>query len=99
MEHLTYTYDPVGNRTKMIRYEDADDEDADGEERIITDYAYDAINQLVQVQTQNGSDPSSLVSSLYSYDAVGNRLSKTSIWGDVIETETYVYDAADKLLE
>ncbi len=52
------------------------------------DYAYDAIGQLIEVR-QNGS-----VAATYSYDANGNRLSKT---GPGIN-ETGSYDAQDRML-
>uniref|UniRef100_UPI003D2A85FE hypothetical protein n=1 Tax=Paenibacillus oryzisoli TaxID=1850517 RepID=UPI003D2A85FE len=46
VEQLQYAYDPVGNRSRVERLEDSNDEDdADGGEHpesMITEYAYDA---------------------------------------------------------
>ncbi|WP_373231853.1 DUF6531 domain-containing protein [Cohnella sp.] len=100
MEQMTYAYDPLGNRIRSERLSDGDDEDGgDSQELIVTDYAYDALNQLVSVQTQNGLEADLPVSTGYLYDAVGNRLKKTSVWGDVQGAESYTYDAADRLLQ
>ncbi|CAM4211443.1 DUF6531 domain-containing protein [Paenibacillus alkaliterrae] len=100
MEQMTYAYDPVGNRIRSERLSDGDDEDGgDSQELIVTDYAYDALNQLIDVQTQNAVSVELPVSTQYLYDAVGNRLSKTSVWGEVTDTESYTYDAADRLLQ
>lgn len=103
LEQLTYAYDPAGNVIRSERRTDGNDEDdadgSDSPDALVTEYAYDAINQLIQVQMQNtkSGDPSVLTN--YNYDAVGNRLEKTSVWGDLTETESYTYDAADLLLK
>lgn len=98
-EHLMYEYDPVGNRTRVTRGEDGNDEDdgdtADHPDSMVTDYAYDALNQLTLVKTYNGNDP---VTTGYTYDAVGNRLTKQTVLGSLTDVEQYAYDAADKLL-
>ncbi|MHA6530785.1 DUF6531 domain-containing protein [Paenibacillus sp. BAC0078] len=94
LEQLTYVYDPVGNKTHIERQEGGSDEDNPTGAQLpaeISDYAYDALNQLVQVQKQNGSKV------VYSYDTVGNRLSKETTEAGVTATEQYTYDAANKL--
>ena len=101
VEELKYAYDPVGNRTRMERSMDGNDEDDndddDHPDSIVTQYAYDAINQLTQVQQYNSGLADSVVTA-YSYDAVGNRLSKSSSMDDVVDSEAYTYDATDKLV-
>jgi RHS repeat-associated protein len=102
MEHLLYEYDPVGNRIRYERIEEGNDEDdgdaSESRDSVINEYAYDALNQLIEVSTQNKNNPESLVATSYSYDSVGNRLSKESVWGQLTDTEIYTYDGADKLL-
>ncbi|WP_410514431.1 DUF6531 domain-containing protein [Paenibacillus sp. BR2-3] len=103
LEQLTYSYDPVGNRIGIERKSDGnDEEDTDGndsEDRIVTDYAYDALNQLVEVQTQNSISTDLPAITRYQYDAVGNRMQRTSQWGELSETESYAYDEADRLTQ
>ncbi|WP_379157921.1 RHS repeat-associated core domain-containing protein [Paenibacillus sp. sgz5001063] len=94
LEQLTYVYDPAGNKTRTERLEGGSDEDnPSGAQRPadISDYAYDALNQLVQVQKQNGSTV------VYSYDTVGNRLGKEETEAGITTLESYTYDAANKL--
>ncbi|WP_143186398.1 DUF6531 domain-containing protein [Paenibacillus sp. P3E] len=94
LEQLTYVYDPAGNKTRTERLEGGSDEDnPSGAQRPadISDYAYDALNQLVQVQKQNGSKV------VYSYDTVGNRLGKETTEAGSTAMESYTYDAANKL--
>lgn len=57
----------------------------------IEDYAYDALNRLVEVRNMNGTTVS------YAYDAAGNRLNKTKTVLGVPEVEHYTYDLANKL--
>ncbi|WP_025704173.1 DUF6531 domain-containing protein, partial [Paenibacillus graminis] len=94
LEQLTYVYDPAGNKIRSERHEGGSDEDnPTGAQRPadISDYAYDALNQLVQVQKQNGSKV------VYSYDTVGNRLGKETTETGTTIKELYTYDAANKL--
>ncbi|WP_245864319.1 DUF6531 domain-containing protein [Paenibacillus donghaensis] len=94
LEQLTYVYDPAGNKIRTERLEGGSDEDhPTGVQRPadISDYAYDALDQLVQVQKQNGSKV------VYSYDTVGNRLSKEMTEAGINTSESYTYDAANKL--
>ncbi|MBY9077096.1 hypothetical protein KIH86_04025 [Paenibacillus sp. HN-1] len=95
LEQLTYVYDPAGNKTRTERQEYGSDEDnPSGTQRPvdISDYAYDALNQLTQVQKQNGSKTT------YSYDSAGNRLGKEVTDGGITASEQYTYDAANKLV-
>lgn len=94
LEQLTYVYDPAGNKTRVERQEGGSDEDnPTGTQRPadLSEYAYDALNQLVQVQKLNGTKV------VYSYDTVGNRLSKETTEAETAVTESYTYDAANKL--
>ena len=72
-----YTYDGNGNRLSKA--------DRQG----LTKYAYDANNQLVQVQYPQGGLEN------YSYDAAGNRLSRSA---DGIQ-ENYHYDNCNRLIQ
>ncbi|GAA0352335.1 DUF6531 domain-containing protein [Bacillus horti] len=101
LERLRYTYDPIGNRIRMDRFDDGNDEDkgdSDFSKMKTNEYAYDALNQLIQVQSYNTYDRSALAMTTYSYDEVGNRLSKIMHVGSISDTELYTYDAADKLI-
>src|SRR5437868_4136213 len=74
-------------------------------------YRYDALDRLTQVGTsptptlQTSNQPGapalpllSMSSTSYSFDAAGNRLSKSSaVNGITAETDSYSYDAADQL--
>jgi RHS repeat-associated protein len=94
LEQLTYVYDPAGNKTRTERQEYGSDEDNPaGAQRPadISDYAYDALNQLVQVQKQNGAKV------VYTYDTVGNRLGKETTEAGITTLESYAYDDANKL--
>jgi RHS repeat-associated protein len=95
LEQLTYVFDPVGNKLRSERKVGGSDEDNPSGAPSpvdISDYAYDALDQLVRVQKQNGSTVA------YSYDTVGNRLSKEEIKSGITTTERYTYDAANKLI-
>ena len=72
-----YTYDGNGNRQSKA--------DRQG----LTKYAYDANNQLVQVQYPQGGLEN------YSYDAAGNRLGRSA---DGIQ-ENYRYDNCNRLIQ
>ena len=72
-----YTYDDNGNRLSKA--------DRQG----LTKYAYDANNQLVQVQYPQGGLEN------YSYDAAGNRLGRSA---DGIQ-ENYRYDNCNRLIQ
>ena len=72
-----YTYDGNGNRLSKA--------DRQG----LTKYAYDANNQLVQVQYPQGGLEN------YSYDAAGNRLGRSA---DGIQ-ENYHYDNCNRLIQ
>ena len=91
VEQLQYAYDPVGNRSRMERLEDGNDEDdldsGDHPASMITEYAYDAINQLTQVKQYNQATVVTPALTSYSYDAVGNRLTKQSTWDTLSNVE------------
>ncbi|MBW4082933.1 RHS repeat-associated core domain-containing protein [Paenibacillus sp. S150] len=95
LEQLTYVYDPAGNKSRTERQEGGSDEDnPTGAQRPadISDYAYDALNQLVQVQKQNGAKV------VYTYDTAGNRLGKETTEAGITTLESYTYDDANKLI-
>jgi len=76
---FTYTYDAAGNRTGVS--------EADGD---LVTWSYDSVYRLTQEQ-RNGGNAYNIG---YTYDGVGNRVTKTS--GGV--ATTYTYDAGDKML-
>jgi RHS repeat-associated protein len=78
-----YVLDAVGNRVKVI----------DGRGKA-TSYAYDSAYRLTSVTTEHEEDIDNPLDSVYTYDAVGNRL--TTRKGD--DTTFYSYDADDRLL-
>jgi RHS repeat-associated protein len=77
----TYTLGPNGNRTRVT-------------ENIgrVVDYTYDALNRLTQEQITDSVLGNQTIA--YTYDAFGNRLTKTDSTG----TTTYTYNANDQLL-
>ncbi len=76
-EALGYTYDLASNRT------------ADTRNRTGHQYAYDPLDQLIQVQRQEHRSRWK-VEEAYSYDPVGNRLTGP-------HRDTYIYDTANRL--
>lgn len=88
------------NEKEHYDHDDKDryNEDDDHPKRVVTEYAYDALNQLTQVQKYNASAPAVPAITSYSYDAVGNRLSKSSTWGMKTNREDYTYNPADQLI-
>lgn len=100
IQHLTYTYDAVGNITQIV---DSSDTDSAG----ITTYVYDDLYRLTSASTTMASTTDYVRT--YSYDALGNILNKSdqgsySYEGNVggsyanphavteIATVTYAYD-------
>lgn len=80
-----YTLGPAGNRTRVT-------EDTG---RSI-DYTYDSLYRLIEEYID---DPVSGITTItYTYDAVGNRLSKTTKAGSSETVVTYTYDNNDRLL-
>lgn len=61
----TYTYDKVGNRTKIEDYATA------------TEYVYNELNQLVLSETYNKSPRTTTSDVTYTYDASGNLVSES----------------------
>ncbi len=86
LSDFTYTLDPVGNPTQVVRA---------GNLPGTTTYAYDVRDRLTEVCFQascpGGSDPFIR----WTYDAVGNRLTE----GRTTGTTTYAYNAADELTQ
>jgi RHS repeat-associated protein len=74
--YIRYAYDAQGNRTLMA------DSMGAGQPEEVTQYAYDALNRLVQV-----TDPQGGVTN-YTYDADGNLIT-TTLPNGVTETDTY----------
>jgi RHS repeat-associated protein len=80
-----YTYDNTGQRlTNKIT-------NPDGSSRTET-YGYDETNRLTSVNYGDGQTQS------YSFDALGNRASKTDVGGGINGTENYSYNNANMLL-
>ncbi len=77
----TYTLGPSGNRTKV--------EENTGR---VVDYVYDNLYRLTQEAITDPINGNETIS--YTYDAFGNRLTKSDSSGTV----TYAYDANDRLL-
>jgi RHS repeat-associated protein len=75
LDGASYTYDNAGNRTSKT----------DLQANVTSNYGYDNIYQLLQV-TQGASTTES-----YSYDAVGNRLSSSSV-------SPYSYNSSNELI-
>jgi RHS repeat-associated protein len=76
-----YTLGPAGNRTRVT--------EASGR---IVDYTYDALYRIVSEAITDPALGDETIT--YSYDAVGNRVSRTDSAG----LATYAYDANDRLL-
>jgi RHS repeat-associated protein len=98
LERLRYSYDAVGNMISYNRQKRGADEDNPTgavlpEESVL--YEYDALNQLVEARKLDGtSDYTS-----YAYDTFGNRISKTSMVNGAFTSESYTYDAANKMMK
>lgn len=87
-----YILDAVGNRTRVVEVHN----DASGDARQV-DYTYDELDRLTQeVITNDPVGKNGVIA--YTYDAVGNRLTKTSTVPDTAALVTYAYDANDRLL-
>ncbi len=73
MRAYDYTLDRVGNRTRTVeRY-------TQGEVRTIErEHEYDALYRLTAAVEVYEGPPGEVISSAYSYDAVGNRLEMTT---------------------
>ena len=77
-----YTLDAAGNRTRVEEY--------DGR---VVDYTYDSTDKLLEERITNLDGSTSVIS--YTYDKVGNRLTKTENG----VTTTYTYDANNRLVK
>ena len=78
----TFTYDALSRRTSMTH-----------DNGVETTYSYDVASQLLSLVHQLGA--TTINSFIYTYDDVGNRLSKTDNNG----TAEYTYDALNRLVE
>ena len=80
---FTFGYDALGLRTNLTR-----------PNGVNTNYAYDNLSRLLSVSHLAGS--SALDGATYSYDAAGNRTSKTSLLSNI--TSAFTYDPTYQLL-
>ena len=85
----TYTYDNVGQR--LTNTLSSLDGGGNAVNRVET-YGYDELNRVSSVNYGDGQTQS------YTFDAMGNRLSKTDAGGGIGGTETYGYNNANMLL-
>jgi len=81
----TYTLGPAGNRTRI--------EEQDGTVRL---YTYDDLYRLIREEVSGGPSPANSTS--FTYDAVGNRLSRSRTGSSGTTTAVYGYDVRDRLL-
>lgn len=89
-----YTLDAVGNRLQTLqRY-------TDGQIRTITTiYQYNARYELLEAVEEYEGPPANIITTSYTYDPVGNRLSMTTNRDQATAVTTlYTYDAASHLL-
>jgi RHS repeat-associated protein len=86
LQNLNYTYDKLGNITKL-------EELADGDLTRSVTYTYDDLNRLTSATAKN-LDNTPIYSESYTYSPVGNILTTTSMDG-VVGTRTYHYDTTD----
>jgi len=83
----TYEYDAKGNRTKMT--------EATGlPEQRVTEYSYDQYGRITQIKQLGDAVTQEAITS-FTYDAYGNRKSRTDAEGG---KEEYTYDAMGSLL-
>jgi RHS repeat-associated protein len=85
LSSLEYLHDALGNPLRVTTFE--------GVDYSRTIYVYDALDRLVTETRTGGTTPYSYQ---YTYDQVGNRLSRTSLLNG--QTINYTYDAANRLL-
>jgi RHS repeat-associated protein len=85
LQSHAYTLGPAGNRERI--------DEGDG---TIHQYTYDAVYRLTGETVSGGPAPG--YQNAYSYDAVGNRLSRTFTDGGLPTVEAYTYDERDRIL-
>jgi|GEM_PF-1022227 len=91
VHHQVFTLGAAGHRQKLVEDDDR-----------VVEYSYDALYRLTEEQV---TDPRGNRITTYTYDATGNRLSRTVTCDPQCSREieagvtTYVYDANDRLLE
>lgn len=81
---FAFNYDNLSRRTQLTR-----------PNGVTTTYSYDNLSHLLSVLHQAGG--TTLDGASYTYDAAGNRLSKTDLQANV--TSNYTYDAIYQLLQ
>jgi len=81
LARYAYTLDPAGNRTRL--------DEASGRS---VSWQYDTLSRLLSETIEQPAQPAE--TEAFSYDAVGNRLTRTTASG----IETSLYDANDRLL-
>ena len=86
------TYDARGNKTQVAIRENTPSLGSFQEHTGIYDYAYDALNQLVEVKAPRGAVER------YVYDSLGNRITKTMTGDKKLKVE-YAYDELNRLVE
>jgi len=86
----TYTLGPAGNRLKVV-------EDGPATTGRTVTYAYDVLYRLTQ-ETIDEVGTVNDVTISYTYDAVGNRRTKTTVHGTETTEVRYTYDENDRLL-
>lgn len=84
IERYSYTLDAVGNRIRVDHLNGS-----------YTEYEYNDLSRLVR-ETQRDELSTIILDNSYTYDAVGNRLTKTD--ETTASVTTYTYDAANHLL-
>lgn len=90
---ITYAYDTLGNVIEQRR-------PGATLTGVTTVYEYDAVGRLVKSITPRAGNtyPSTYNDTMsYTYDAVGNRLSLTSVTSAGTNTDTYTYDQANRV--
>ncbi|WP_438448068.1 DUF6531 domain-containing protein [Gorillibacterium sp. sgz5001074] len=94
-DEFKYTYDAVGNKTKVDRQEMRDSIlDWFDEDQGTTQYKYDPLNQLTEITKPNKSQEK------FFYDTAGNRLRQENrVLGMLIGSQNYRYDADNQLVE
>lgn len=99
-----YTYDDYGNRNLVyngcIFTLDGEEVTVNYDNAIVTDYDYNAYNQLVQVATIDGSDKVNV--RLYFYDDDGVKIGEAAMLDDndtyAVSAEKYTFDSEGRMI-
>jgi len=88
LQNLSYTYDPNGNITRIV-----DGSDTNSSKTV--DYTYDDLNRLMSTAATNVAAGQSTYGQTYSYDAIGNILTRAETIGiNPTTIYTYAYDGS-----